>query len=363
MRMHFVARELDTLWPDLHELREQDVAAQAARFRGGVNNWIIQTFLHLRPSLIVAGITPTIGETFVNGCVNVAHRDCLNRLLVPYHRSYIVGVRADRPPVHLCDREIVQNDLEPTSERTHFLPFWPQAGLIPRHRSRGSRLQRMAYFGRTSAVPAWFYDPSWHSALASLGVMFEIRDDRWFDYSQVDVVLAHRTETPTMLRQKPASKLTNAWLAGTPALLADEPAYAKLRRSDLDYIAIESPADVLAALRHLRSSPAKYAAMVENGRRRSADYSVESTKARWMQFLLDDVIPAATAWRAAPRGSVDARLTQLARAIRQKLAAKHFKLQVFLESNGSPTPASTHTRERGMRGKSAADAWPVQVPG
>jgi hypothetical protein len=332
MRMHFVARELDTAWPDLHTLCEEDIAAQAARFRGGVNNWIIQTFLRLRPSLVSSGITPTIGETFVNGCVNVAHRDCLNRLLVPYHRSYIVGVRADRPPVHLCDWEIVQNDLEPPSERTHFLPFWPQAGLMPRHRSRGSRLQRMAYFGRTSAAPAWFYDPSWHSALASLGVVFEIRNDRWFDYSQVDVALAHRTETPTMLRQKPASKLTNAWLAGTPALLADEPAYAKLRRSDLDYISIESPANVLAALWQLRSTPAKYAAMVDNGRRRSADYSVESIKARWMQFLLDDVVPAAIAWQAAPRRSFAPRLTQLARTARQKLAAKQFKLQVFMES-------------------------------
>jgi hypothetical protein len=72
--------------------------------------------------------------------------------------------------------------------------------------------------------------------------------------------------------------------------------------------------------------------MVENGRRRSADYSVESTKARWMQFLLDDVVPAAIAWQAAPRRSITARLTQLARTTRQKLAAKQFKLQVFMES-------------------------------
>jgi hypothetical protein len=336
MQMHFVARALNTAWPDLHDLCEHDVAAQAARFRGGVNNWIIQTFLRLRQSLAAAGITATIGETFVTSCINLAHRDCLNRVFTPYHRSYIVGVRADRPPVHLCDREIVQNDLEPTNARTHFLPFWPQAGLIARHPSRACRLQRVAYFGRTSAAPAWFYDPVWHSALASMGVVFEIRNDCWFDYSQVDVVLAHRTETPTMLRQKPASKLTNAWLAGTPALLANEPAYANLKRSGLDYIAIESPADVLAALRHLRSSPAQYAAMVDNGRRRSVEYSVESTKARWMRFLLNDVVPGAIAWQAAPRGSIDARLTQLARAGRQKLAAKRFKLQVFLESHGSP---------------------------
>jgi hypothetical protein len=360
MRMHFVARALSAAWPDLNDLSEHDVAAQAARFRGGVNNWIVQTFLRLRQSLLAAGITPTIGEAFISGCVNLAHRDCLNRLLAPYHRSYVVGVRADRPPVHSCDREIVQNDLEPANARTHFLPFWPQAGLIARDPSRRSRLQRMAYFGRTSAAPAWFYDRAWHCALASMGVVFEIRDDCWFDYSQVDVVLAHRAETPTMLRQKPASKLINAWLARTPALLANEPAYASLRRSGLDYIAIESPADVLAALRQLRSSPAQYAAMVDNGRRRSADYSVESTKARWMRFLLDEVVPAAIAWQAAPRGSVDARITQLARAARQKLAAKRFKLQVFLDLHGSPWLRSIgsagYDGQRVARGEPAAGA-------
>jgi hypothetical protein len=81
----------------------------------------------------------------------------------------------------------------------------------------------MAYFGRSSSVPAWFHDPAWHKALAAIGVTFEIRDARWFDYSDVDVVLAHRVEAATMLRQKPASKLTNAWRAGVPALLATSP--------------------------------------------------------------------------------------------------------------------------------------------
>ena len=338
--MHFVARSLATTWPDLHNLGEQDVAAHAARFRGGVNNWIVQTFLRLRTSLAVAGITPTIGEAFVPGCVNIAHRDCLNRLFAPYYRSYVVGIRADRSPVHLCDLEIVQNDLEPNGPRTQFLNFWPQPGLVPRDPSRGCRIERMAYFGRASNAPAWFHDPAWHAAVASIGVAFEIRDDRWFDYSDVDIVLAQRTEAPTMLRQKPASKLTNAWLAGTPALLANEPAYAKLRRSDLDYIAVDSPADVLAALRQLRSSPVRYEAMADNGRRRGVDYSYDATKARWMQLLLDRVVPEATEWRAARHDVASARLSQLARAARQKIAAKRFKLQVNMELQGGLWPAS-----------------------
>jgi hypothetical protein len=335
MQIHFVARALAAAWPDLAHLREDDVDAQAARFRGGVNNWILQTFLRLRPRLAAAGIGTSIGETLIPGCVNIAHRDCLNRLFTPYHRSFVVGVRADRAPVYLCDLEIVQNELEPVSPRTHFLNFWPQPGLIARDPARGTRVERVAYFGRASTAPPWFYDAGWHAALADIGIRFEVRDDRWFDYSDVDVVLAHRTEAPTMLRQKPASKLTNAWIAGTPALLANEPAYAGLRRSPLDYIAIDSARDVLAALQHLRSSPGLYAAMADNGRRRGIEYSVEATKGRWMKFFLERVVPAATAWQATRRGAVERRVAQLARTARQKVAAKRFKLRVLLESQGS----------------------------
>jgi len=64
-------------------LTDIDADAQATRFRGGVNNWVIQTYLRLKPSLASAGIVATIGETLIPGCVNVAHRDCLNRLLTP----------------------------------------------------------------------------------------------------------------------------------------------------------------------------------------------------------------------------------------------------------------------------------------
>lgn len=335
MRVHFVARALTSAWPDLDDLTEDDVDAQAARFRGGVNNWVIQTYLRLKSSLASAGIAATIGETLVPACVNVAHRDCLNRLLTPYFRSFVVGIRADRPPVFLCNVEVVQNELQPKTARTAFLNLWPQPGLVARDRARGSRVERMAYFGRSSSLPAWFHDPAWHKALAAIGVTFEIRDARWFDYSDVDVVLAHRVEAATMLRQKPASKLTNAWRAGVPALLANEPAYAALRAGDLDYIAIDSPTDVLTALERLRSMPAHYAAMAANGRSRGAAFSVEAVKAQWMRFLLFRVMPEAAAWHAQRHG-VEARLAQLRSIARQKLASKRFKRRVQLELQQSP---------------------------
>ena len=340
MRVHFVARALASAWPDLAHLTDDDVDAQAMRFRGGVNNWVVRTYLRLKSSLASTGIVATIGETLVPACVNIAHRVCLNRLLTPYFRSFVVEIRADRPPVILCNVEVVQNDLQPKTARTAFVNFWPQPGLVARDARRGSRVERIAYFGRSSSLPAWFHDPAWHAALAAIGVTFEIREARWFDYADVDVVLAHRVEAPTMLRQKPASKLTNAWRAGVPALLADEPAYASLRASDLDYIAIDSPTDVLAALQRLRAMPARYSAMAANGQSRGAAFSVAAVKAQWMRFLLFRVLPEAAKWHARPH-VVEAGLAQIRSIARQKLAAKRFKRRVEFELQQSSATEST----------------------
>ena len=134
-----------------------------------------------------------------------------------------------------------------------------------------------------------------------------------------------------MLQHKPASKLINAWLAGTPALLADEPAFAHLKRSALDYIAIETPQDVIAAVDRLRASPAEYLAMADNGRRRGAAFSAQATKLRWMRFLLDDVVPDAIDWRNAQRSSRFGWLAQFGAMARQKIATKRFKLRVYRE--------------------------------
>jgi hypothetical protein len=331
VHVHFVARALSSHWPDIERLDESDIARHAQRFRGGVNNWIVQTYLRLRDPLRRADILPTIGDALVPGCINIAHRDSLNRLLTPYHRSYVVGIRADRPPLHSCNWEIAQNDLAPKRSRMRYLPLWPQPGLITRDAARGSRIERIAYFGRTSSAPAWFYDGAFAGELSRLGVTFEIRDEQWFDYGQVDLVLAHRIEAATMLRHKPASKLVNAWLAGTPALLADEPAFARLKRSELDYIAIETSRDVVAAVRELRKLPALYLAMVENGLGRGAAYSVHATKERWLRFILDDVVADAIKWRTARRPSYFSWLPQLGAMSLQKIATKRFKFRVYRE--------------------------------
>lgn len=291
--IHFVGRSLSENWPDLAELDETSINLQAERFRGGVNNWVIQTYLHLKDPLEQAGIRATIGESPEQLAINISHRDCLRQFSGRTRYFYTVGIRADRPPIQVCDWEVLQNNLHPVHGRQRHLPFWPQPGLVVRKPERANRIERMAYFGRTGTLSEWIKSPLLQRELQSLGVHFEIREDRWFDYSDVDLVLAHRHEAPTMLEQKPPSKLINAWHAGVPAILGFEPAFEQLRKSDLDYLRADSADELIASIRKLKQDFNLYKAMIENGQRRSQHFSLGAIRQRWLDFLLFEVYPDA----------------------------------------------------------------------
>jgi hypothetical protein len=139
-----------------------------------------------------------------------------------------------------------------------------------------------------------------------------------------------------MLLHKPVSKLTNAWLAEVPALLNDEPAYLKLRTDPLDYISIDSAQDVFSAVRWLRSTPGMYWAMVERGRKRGVEYTVDALRARWMNLFLDVVIPRDPEIRRRKTWS-----EQVWRLGSQKIQSRVFKRRYRLEiASGArlPTP-------------------------
>ena len=328
--IYFVAKKLQNQWPDIDELTAVDIDLQGHRFRGGINNWVVQSYLQLREPLARAGIRARITDDFVTNAICIAHRDHLNCFLDFCERAYIVAVRADRPPVRIGRRQIVQNVLDGRSTGERYLPFWPQPGLIPRDPCHGSRIEHMAYFGRDASMPQWLGDPRFMETLKRIGVTFSIRTKEWHDYSDVDLVLAHRIASPTILREKPASKLINAWHAGVPALLSNEPAFAALRRSDLDYLTIDTPQSLLRRIEYLRSDKSVYHAMIENGRLRAREYSAEAVRARWLELILADVVPDFLRSRTAMPPLL--RFPPfVARMVAQKLTAKAYRRKTAVE--------------------------------
>jgi hypothetical protein len=333
-RIVFVIRKDAARWRDIETLDAASVDRSPERFRSGVDAWIAQGYLRLREPLRQSGIEAAVSRDFPAGEICVVHRDDLNEFASGAHRAYIVAVRADRPPVKVAQWVIEQNGLAPDSGRRRFLPHWPQPGLVARDSTRGERVANMAYFGRTGALPRWLSEPSFSAALQELGVALEIRDRAWHDYQNVDLVLACRVERPSMLLLKPATKLVNAWLAGVPALLADEPAFRALRESGLDYLAVSGPADVLAAVRSLQTDSDRYRGMIANGRRRAAAYSTAAITARWMRLLADEILPDYRNWLAhhsGPSRTWGETLAFLRAMWNQKMEAKAFRRQLNAE--------------------------------
>ena len=345
LHVNFIIDPRKTRWPDIERLSAADIADNPSRFVGGRNSWIAQGFVRLRPMLESLGWKVTAGARYIPGSVSIAHRDDANAVLTSAFRTFLVVVRADRQPAMACDLAIVQNAIDPMSHE-RFMPLWPQPGLTPRKGSRGTTLKRIAYMGRLTSPPAWFADPSFHGALKARGVDFEVRTQGWDRYDDVDLVVAARDELPLVLANKPATKLYNGWLAGVPVLAAPEPAYEELRRSPLDYLRIEGPHDVLAAVDDLQAQPALYDAMVANGQRRARAFSVESIAQRWCELLQDEVAPRARAMTASLPGRA---LWFAAAMARQKVLSKRYRWMLDMERRGyeAATPAPGPIAVRG----------------
>jgi hypothetical protein len=227
--------------------------------------------------------------------------------------------------VLLYDHLIVQNPRQAARGQVSYVPLWPQPGLVPRAAARGASIRRVSFHGFALNLDPGFADPGFRDELGRLGIEFEVRQERWWDYHDVDAVLAVRTRSADVLATKPASKLTNAWLAGCVALLGPEPAFRDLRRSELDYVEVSSPAEAVEALRRLAGDEERVRRMMVNGRERAWEFDFESVARRW-EFVLGTVIPPVyRRWRAvAPATAWGRRLRYAKLHARQREAFHDF---------------------------------------
>ncbi len=324
----FVLRHLERDWPDIASLTEADIDRAPHRFQGGRNSWIAQGYVRLKDSLERRGHRVRVASRIPDDGIAIVHRDDANDWRAGRAGAYLVVVRADRAPVFACDLAIAQNGTA-LRRGERFVPLWPQPGLRARDESRGERLGRLVYQGRVSRLPAWTRERAFLSALAARGISFEARESGWGDYRRADVALAVREDSATMLSTKPATKVTNAWLAGVPLLATPEPAYAEVARADRDFIEVGSARDVIAAIDRLRAAPDLARSLVRNGRDRARDYDVEAVRSRWLALFDEEILPAA---RALPKRTGAGRHAwYLGAHVAQKCASRAFKARVGAE--------------------------------
>lgn len=286
--------------PDFEELRRLDPETRPRAFRQGECAWVVQTYLRLH----AAGypVTLTNGAPGAGLVVfHAKHKHVLAPLCSGRRDVIFVGIRADNSEPLLADFEVVQNGWYADGRRRFPVPLWPQPGIRPRDPTRGTRVERIGYMGRTEHLAPEFRDGAWTAALAGMGIewvpnMIDVRPSGnpkivdWEDYRDLDAVLAVRPDVRVLRHAKPANKLVNAWMAAVPAVVGPEFAFRELRRSNDDFLEADDPASALAAVRRLREDPELYRRMVANGLRRALEFSYDEITTRWADLLFE-VIP------------------------------------------------------------------------
>ncbi len=297
--VYFVTRQIRERWADLAGVPPESIDAE--RFRSGIDVWIVQTYLELRGHAAEAGLDLRITPRFPRDLPAIAHRDDL-RVSARYDRSYLADTRADRAASPVATWHVVQSPVQ-IAERSVLIPLWPQPGLVARDAAR-TGMSTLGFFGRSGSVPGFFRDPAFLAALAQRGITYRLSERDWRDYSATDVCVALRYDPAIGASAKPFSKLVNAWFAEVPALLGPEPAFRWLRRSELDYLEVNSARDILAALDRLRATPGLYEAMVANGIARRTAFTRAAIGAQWIAFLAGQFVPSWRVWLQDRPGEV-----------------------------------------------------------
>lgn len=261
----------------------------------GRYNWTIQAYLNLKDR----GFPCQLIKTLPSEGIIVTHRAFLPFHLRPSPKVLIVCIKADYDPHPYAQLHLVQNPQDVNKvKQGYYISYWPQPGLIPRDPNRGDRFENIAYFGIEKNLAPELRAPAWSEKLKDLGLNWQvISRDRWNDYSDVDAIFAVRNfKQESDYKWKPASKLVNAWHAGVPAILGCESAYQAERLHELDYIEVNSVDEAIKALKRLRDDKELRQRMVENGRNRAENTTVEQLTKRWRKFLIDAAIPEYDRW-------------------------------------------------------------------
>jgi hypothetical protein len=290
--VYFVTKEIDNFQDVVKDPLPPSSDEIFNRLRNGSQVWAIQTYINLKRR----SNNVRLSREFIPGEICVAHYDDIYIKDFPYD-SYIVAIQADRPDTVVCEQRVVQNLQQVNNAKTHFIPLWAQPGLVPRDPSRETRVENVAYFGRSVNLSQDFLSDGLKKELLDCGINLILDEKNWHNYQDVDVVWSVRDSPETLINTKPPSKLINAWLAGCPAILSPDPANMSLRKSENDFLIVRSPNDFISALKKLKDNPKLFEAMVKNGKMRSKEFNQDGVSEKWEKYFTDVVYEDYLMWK------------------------------------------------------------------
>ena len=184
-----------------------------------------------------------------------------------------------------------------------WLPPLPQRGLVPRRAERRGRIRSVAFKGYVQNVPSELRTAEWADALGSRDIewLADVATDadgagqRWHDFASVDAVLCVRAgRSARNTERKPATRLINAWSAGSVPLAERDPAYVELGSEGSDVFFVDSPFEALPVIDRLNADSELLMRVERQIELRAAEFSLTKTLEHWRTALID----AATSPRA-----------------------------------------------------------------
>lgn len=295
-----------------HFYVDDDVSAAVAgwdpdqepeRFASGLGHNLLELYARLR----ARGLPVTIGRSIPEDATLVVYfQHAWARLgelrlalrAAPFHTAVI---RSDAPLWWACllppDLVVVPNNAPVWRERhgpvAVHLPALPQRGMVQRDPARRGRTT-LAFKGNPESVPGYVHDPDFSAALQRRGIELVLDtpvstdggDQRWHDFADVDVVLCTRGAAPDdPLTNKPATRLINAWCAGTIPLVGPEPAYLELVREGEDGFVVDGPEDILRTLDLLSRDDDLTGRVLAAVRERAREFETDALLDRWTAAL------------------------------------------------------------------------------
>jgi hypothetical protein len=268
----------------------------------GPYTWTVQTYIYLRKYQFPCELTATLPD---EGII-LTHSNFLPTYLKPTDRQFIVEIKPDKYLQNIYSNfVIVQNKRDPIHHgrkrlfiKSAFVNNWPQPGLIPRDPRRGARFENICFMGNAND---FLQDVSaLESEIHRLGLKWMLMPrEKWHDYREVDAIVAVRPNF-VMIDRKPATRLTNAWVAGVPAIVSPDIAFEDIRRSDLDYMRARNIPEIIESLKIMMENPQLRRDMVENGKKRAVEFTPEKTARAWVEIIQDRIIPEYIAWIQSP---------------------------------------------------------------
>ena len=247
-------------------------------------NMIYQTWFWLHEAGVSCDLVHTLPK---EGIVIFVSNTFSPRSTLPPELFY-VDVLADTRLLPITHFHLLQNQAKARwTPNSLFVPHWPQPSLIPRDPMRGSRFEKVSFFGDPNNLAPELQTPEWTNQLRrELGMFIHFQESsRWHDYSDTDVILAIRDFSRTPYYHKPATKLYNAWFAGVPFIGGRDSAYAIDGRPGMNYLVGTSPQQVIEHLRCLKADLTLRQQLVSNGYASGTVFFREATILQWQNII------------------------------------------------------------------------------